>query len=123
MRARRSRRTSRAVGTLAGVLLGLALAACGGGGGASASRVHVEPEVTFALPSAFDGCSAATALGSGATRVPIKVSTVAGQVAELVNVCIGGHGPFPFVLDSGAGQSTIDAHLAKRLHLAAAGPA
>jgi hypothetical protein len=85
--------------------------------------VHVEPEVTFALPPAADGCGAATALPGGGTRVPIKVSAVAGQVAELVNVCIAGHGPFPFVLDSGAGQSTIDAHLAKRLHLGSAGTA
>jgi hypothetical protein len=53
----------------------------------------------------------------------MKVSTVDGQVAEVVNVCIGGEGPFPFVLDSGAGQSTIDAHLARRLHLLSAGPA
>jgi hypothetical protein len=83
--------------------------------------VHVEPEVTFALPPASDGCTAATALPGGATRVPIEVSTVAGQVAELVNVCIAGQGPFPFVLDSGAGQSTIDARLARRLHLPSAG--
>jgi hypothetical protein len=108
-------------------LFALGLSACGGAtggsGGASASHVHVEPEVAFALPSAADSCGAAMALGGGATRVPIKVSRVAGQVAELVNVCIGGHGAFPFVLDSGAGQSTIDAHLAKRLRLASAGPA
>jgi hypothetical protein len=84
--------------------------------------VHVEPEVTFALPPASDGCTAATALSGGGTSVPIEVSTVAGQVAELVNVCIAGQGPFPFVLDSGAGQSTIDAHLARRLHLPSAGP-
>jgi hypothetical protein len=116
------RRAGRVVGPLAGLLLGLTLAACGGGGGATATRVHVEPEVTFALPPTADGCTAATALPGGGTRVPIEVSTVAGQVAELVNVCIGGQGPFPFVLDSGAGESTIDAHLAKRLHLAAAGP-
>ncbi len=57
----------------------------------------------------------------GVTRVPLTVSTVAGQTAETVNVCIGGQGPYPFVLDSGAGQSTIDAGLAKRLHLASAG--
>jgi hypothetical protein len=108
----------------AALSVGLGLSACGSsGGGPSASRVHVEPEVNFALPPAADGCGAATALGGGATRVPIKVSRAAGQVAELVSVCIGGHGPFPFVLDSGAGQSTIDAHLAKRLHLASAGPA
>jgi predicted aspartyl protease len=83
--------------------------------------VHVEPEVTFALPPAADGCTAATALPGGGTRVPIEVSTVAGQVAELVNVCVAGQGPFPFVLDSGAGQSTIDANLARRLHLSSAG--
>jgi hypothetical protein len=77
--------------------------------------------VNFALPPAADGCSAATPLPGGSARVPIEVSTVAGQVAELVNVCIAGQGPFPFVLDSGAGQSTIDAHLAHRLQLRSAG--
>jgi hypothetical protein len=118
-------RGAHVAGVATGLLLVVALAACGGGGGGSAAppapRVHVEPEVTFALPPASDGCTAATALPGGATRVPIEVSTVAGQVAELVNVCIGAQGPFPFVLDSGAGQSTIDAHLARRLHLASAG--
>jgi hypothetical protein len=100
----------------------VALASCGGGGvPASAARVHVEPEVTFALPPAADGCTAATPLPGGGSRVPIEVSTVAGQVAELANVCIGAQGPFPFVLDSGAGQSTIDAGLARRLHLPSAG--
>ena len=54
--------------------------------------------------------------------MPLTVSTVAGQVAETVDVCIGDQGPFPFVLDSGAGQSTIDAGLARRLHLPSAGP-
>jgi predicted aspartyl protease len=83
--------------------------------------VHVEPEVTFALPPASAGCAAATAQPGGATRVPMTVSTVAGQVAELVNVCIGGHGPYPFVLDTGAGQSTVDADLARHLHLPVAG--
>ena len=85
--------------------------------------VHVEPQVTFALPPASTGCTGATALPGGATQVPLTVSTVAGQVAESLDVCIDGQGPFPFVLDSGAGQSTIDAGLAKRLHLPSAGPA
>lgn len=122
MPARRSRHATRVGGVAVGLLLGVALAACGGGGGpASAPHVHVEPEVTFALPPSADGCTAATALPGGGSHVPIEVSTVAGQVAELVNVCIAGQGPFPFVLDSGAGQSTIDAHLARRLHLPSAG--
>ena len=83
-------------------------------------KVHVEPEVTFALPPTSAGCGGDTPT-VGVTRVPLTVSTVAGQTAETLDVCIGGRGPYPFVLDSGAGQSTIDAGLAKRLHLASAG--
>ena len=107
----------------AGATLALGLAACSGPAPQASPHVHVEPEVTFGLPPADTGCSGATAQPGGTTRVPLTVSTVAGQVAETVNVCIGGQGPFPFVLDSGAGQSTIDAGLARRLHLSSAGPA
>jgi hypothetical protein len=105
----------------------LLLVAFSGSGGsktpASHPRVHVEPEVNFALPPASLGCTGVVALPGGATRLPMTVSEIAGQVAESVNVCIDGKGPFPFVLDSGAGESTIDAHLARRLHLADAGQA
>lgn len=94
------------------------------GSGALAHRPHVrvEPLVRFALPPSSAGCGGVSALGAGATRIPITVSTVAGQVAELANVCIGSRGPFPFVIDSGAGESIIDAKLAARLHLAHDGP-
>jgi hypothetical protein len=85
-------------------------------------HVHVEPIVNFALPPSGAGCGGSTALAGGAERVPITVSTVAGQVAELVNVCIAGQGPFPFIVDSGAGESIIDAGLASRLSLDHAGP-
>jgi hypothetical protein len=114
---------------LLGALAAVAAAALAIGAAAAVSggprppSVHVEPEVTFALPPTSAGCGGASALPGGGTRVPLTVSTVAGQVAEVVNVCIGGRGPFPFVLDSGAGQSTIDAGLAHRLALATAGPA
>jgi len=86
-------------------------------------HVHVEPEVSFALPPPAAGCDGATSLPGGGARVPLTVSTVDEQVAESVDVCIGGQGPFAFVLDSGAGQSTIDAGLARRLQLPSAGPA
>jgi predicted aspartyl protease len=88
-----------------------------------ATHVHVEPQVTFALPPAGSGCNGAAAQPgpSGGEKVPLTVSVVAGQVAESVNVCIGHQGPFPFILDTGAGQSTIDAGLANRLHLARSG--
>jgi hypothetical protein len=82
------------------------------------AHIHIEPIVNFALPPAAAGCGGATAFGGGAERIPITVSTVAGQVAELVNVCIEGRGPYPFVLDSGAGESIIDRRLAAELHLA-----
>ena len=91
------------------------------GASRQAATVRVEPQVTFALPPTTTGCTGATAQAGGAEKVPLTVSVVAGQVAETVDVCIGGQGPFPFVLDSGAGQSTIDSGLAHRLHLAAAG--
>jgi hypothetical protein len=86
------------------------------------AQVHVEPIVNFALPPSGAGCGGSTALAAGAARVPITVSTVAGQVAELVNVCIGGRGPYPFIIDSGAGESIVDAGLASRLGLAHDGP-
>ena len=101
-------------------LLALVLAATVSGP-RHAAIVHVEPQVTFALPPTASGCTGATAQAGGGQKVPLTVSVVAGQVAETVDVCIGGQGPFPFVLDSGAGQSTIDAGLAHRLHLSTAG--
>jgi hypothetical protein len=106
-------------------VLALVAAALVSGPRQTPAHVHVEPEVTFALPPASAGCNGATALpgASGAEKVPLTVSVVAGQVAEAVDVCIGGQGPFPFILDTGAGESTIDAGLAHRLHLASGGPA
>jgi hypothetical protein len=86
------------------------------------AKVHVEPEVNFALPSTKDGCGGSTALAGGAARIPITVSVKAGQVAETANVCIGGQGPYPFIVDSGAGESIIAANLAVRLDLHHSGP-
>ena len=83
--------------------------------------MRVEPEATFALPPASTGCTGTSVRPGGQATVPLTVSTVQGQVAESLNVCLDGKGPFPFVLDSGAGQSTIDAGLAHRLHLASDG--
>jgi hypothetical protein len=108
-----------AMAVIAVVVLSLVLAATLSG--PVQSRVHVEPEVTFAVPPTSLDCGGDVAEAGGVTRLPLTVSTVAGQTAETLNVCIDGQGPYPFVLDSGAGQSTIDAGLSKRLHLASAG--
>ena len=102
-------------------LLVLVLAAAVSGSKQS-TRVRVEPQVTFALPPVATGCHGATTASYGGENVPLTVSVVAGQVAETTDVCIDGRGPYPFILDSGAGQSTIDAGLAHRLGLASSGP-
>jgi hypothetical protein len=127
-RQRRSDRGAISLGVLLAIVasallvVGIVVVLAFGTGSNNANAVHVEPEVNFALPPASDTCNSAKALADGAEQVPMTVSAVKGQVAESVNVCIEGQGPYPFVLDTGAGQSTIDAHLAKRLHLPTAGP-
>jgi hypothetical protein len=104
------------------VLLSAVAMGIGSGASGAEAKVHVEPNVNFALPPATAGCGGATPLAGGAARIPITVSVKSGQVAELVNVCIGGKGPFAFVVDSGAGESIIATSLAKRLHLRHSGP-
>ena len=104
-------------------VLVLVLAAAVSGPAHKAATVHVEPQVTFTLPPSASACDGATTEATGGEKVPLTVSVVAGQVAETVDVCIGNQGPFPFILDTGAGESTIDAGLAHRLHLASAGAA
>ena len=49
-----------------------------------------------------------------ASAVPIRVV----RAAIVANVCIGGKGPFPFLVDTGGGTSLLDPSLAARLHLA-----
>jgi hypothetical protein len=52
-----------------------------------------------------------------ASVVPIRV---VGRAAIVANVCIGGDGPFPFLVDTGASTTLVDSSLAARLHLALA---
>jgi predicted aspartyl protease len=88
----------------------------------STAHDRVIPIPNFALPPKTAGCAGATALPGGATQVPVTVSKVGTQVAVLANVCINGHGPFPFVIDTGASQSVVVSSLVSRLKLPAAGP-
>ena len=109
--------------SVAMVILVVAVVLSGCGSSGRGATVHVEPNVNFTLPPASAGCGGATQLADGATRLPITVSEKAGQVAEMVNVCIDGKGPFAFVVDSGAGESIIAMRLANQLHLDHSGPA
>ncbi len=55
---------------------------------------------------------------------PIHLTVVRGGrgPAVLVRVCVDGHGPYPFVLDTGASVSLVDSRLVTQLHLPAATP-
>jgi len=46
--------------------------------------------------------------------VPIRV---VGRGAIVANICIGGKGPFPFLVDTGGSTTLVDSSLATRLHL------
>jgi predicted aspartyl protease len=66
------------------------------------------------------GPSSGAAAG-GIRTVPAKVLHTATSTLVLVPVCLAGHGPYPFILDTGAAQSVVDQNLATRLHLPSTG--
>jgi hypothetical protein len=116
-----------ALATLALVLL----SACGSSSEASkgaalsartGSAGKVVPLLRLALPAQSAGCRSVHRLGGGAEQIPATVSDQQGQVAVLVNVCIEGSGPYPFVVDTGASSTAVDAGLVRRLELKAVGP-
>ncbi|PWT72682.1 MAG: hypothetical protein C5B60_09245 [Chloroflexi bacterium] len=59
---------------------------------------------------------------NGITANVNVVSDPAGGVTILAPVMINGHGPFIFVVDTGASVSLIDRHLANTLNLTPSGP-
>ncbi len=70
----------------------------------------------------FNCAKKSKALGR-VTAVPMAVTRGrSGQVLR-VGVCVGKHGPYPFVVASGVTQSVIDPSLASALHLKKATPA
>lgn len=77
-----------------------------------AHHEYVQPEILLASapPSS---CSSPT--------IPLTTSVVDGQAQESVNVCIKGH-PYPFIIDTGAVQSSVNTELAADLGLATVGP-
>lgn len=69
-----------------------------------------------ACGSSGDSRAAAGARIRAAAVVPVRVGEgPKGGVVVLAPVFIDGHGPFPFVVDTGASKSVIDQALAKKL--------
>ncbi|HTW09204.1 MAG TPA: retropepsin-like aspartic protease [Acidimicrobiales bacterium] len=82
------------------------------GCGSSAPRAPQAPPAVqgIQLPVFEKSC----APRPGATSV-VPVRVVRGTI--VANVCIGGKGPFPFLVDTGGSTTLVDSSLAARLHL------
>lgn len=79
---------------------------------------------TTSAPAFASSC---TGSGPGLPRapapwtIPARVVHTTTATLVLVPVCLSGHGPYPFVLDTGATQSLVDRTLADQLQLASTG--
>lgn len=58
---------------------------------------------------------------SSMRTVPMTVVSQGGQTLAFVPVTIGGHGPYQFILDTGASTSVVDEGVVSALHLARTG--
>jgi hypothetical protein len=68
--------------------------------------------LTLLLPPLSGGCAAAPAPPDRPTAVALTVSGGPAAAAAMVPVCLDGHGPYPFLVDSGAGATVVDAQVA-----------
>jgi predicted aspartyl protease len=66
-------------------------------------------------------CAQPTTSGLGGFRLPLNVKSSRDGTQFIVEVCVAGMGPFPFLVDTGAEQSTITPAIAARLHLPSTG--
>jgi len=118
-RIQRRQKTLRRLGTVIAALL--VIAAVVDVVHPTGSPVHLLPERQFVLPPTTLGCSGVHLLPDGASVVPITVRRAGSEAAMVVEVCLEGQGPFPFLIDTGASSTVIDLKVAARLRLPKAG--
>jgi Aspartyl protease len=121
----------RAIGVgLLTALVFISLSGCGGSSGHArgislgshtGSGTEVVPQARLQLPARGVGCGGVVRVDGGAERIPATVTDRDGQVSVLVNVCIAGRGPYPFVVDTGSSVTAVDARLVRSLGLKAVG--
>jgi predicted aspartyl protease len=124
---------------LAVSLVPLLLAASCTGPGAAASRAPAAraperaPLASFApftsklrAPGFTGGCPATAAprYPGRTVVIPLRILTPSPAVSQIfVGVCLNGHGPYPFIVDTGSSRTIVDAALARRLGLVSASAA
>ncbi|MGD0703022.1 MAG: retroviral-like aspartic protease family protein [Trebonia sp.] len=124
---------------LAVSLVPLLLAASCTGPGPAASRAPAAraparaPAASFApftsklrVPD-FTGSCPATAAPRYSRRtvvIPLRILTPSPVISQIfAGVCLNGHGPYPFIVDTGSSRTIVDAALARRLGLVSASAA
>jgi predicted aspartyl protease len=83
---------------------------------------YVPLQASVPIPAVGSGCPSATTPpntgGANTYTIPAHIDRQGFYGSEIfVGVCVDGHGPFPFVVDTGASSSVIDVGLAARLGL------
>jgi predicted aspartyl protease len=75
------------------------------------------------VPSFAGGCPATAAPRySGRTvAIPLRILTPSPVTSQIfAGVCLNGHGPYPFIVDTGSPRTIVDVALARRLGLVSA---
>ena len=97
------------------VLVVITVAALITGCSSNEPEAHVAPPVVPGIQLPVFEKSCAPQPGPPSV-VPIRV--ISHGAVIVANVCIGGEGPFPFLVDTGGSTTLVDSSLAARLHLA-----
>jgi Aspartyl protease len=113
----------------------LVVASCTGSGAASSRPSAARASAQAALPSfapftsklrvpAFTGNCPAKTVPSASGRtvvIPLRILTPSAVISQMfAGVCLNGHGPYPFIVDSGSPDTFVDVALAKQLGLISA---
>jgi hypothetical protein len=68
--------------------------------------------------------TAATRYSGRTVVIPLRILTPSPVISQIfVGVCLNGHGPYPFIVDTGSSHTIVDAALARRLGLVSASAA
>jgi predicted aspartyl protease len=93
----------------------------------TASSQAAPPSFAFTsklpIPSFAGSCPASTVTEAPDRTVviPLHIVTASAVISQIfAGVCLNGHGPYPFVVDTGSHDTFVDAALARRLGLISA---
>jgi predicted aspartyl protease len=116
----------------------LLVGSCTGSGAASSHASAAHTSARAALPSSapftsklrvpsFTGSCPARTVPSASGRtvvIPLRILTPSAVISQIfAGVCLNGHGPYPFIVDSGSRDTIVDVALARRLGLISASAA